>query len=374
MSPKIVGIGLVVLAFVGAAVMVLTTGGRGPRGPAAPPAGRTVVERIEMPTPEMAPTSVEVVPVVRRNLEKTIPLPGELLPFLSVDVLPRITGIVETVEVDRGSRVRKGELLIRLRAPELHAQRMEAEAKLQAAKITHHRLRIAAATPGIVAGNDLELAQHHQEAWQAQVESLREMEKYLRIEAPFDGVITERNVHPGAVVGPTREGGHVAPLLRLEQLAHLRLVVPVPEMHAGAIAEGATVSFSVPAYPQEIFTGTVSRISRSVDTKTRTMPCELDVINTDNRLAAGMFPEVAWPVRRLTPTLFVPATAVVTTTEKVFVLRVKEDTVEWVVVRKGSRSGDMMEIFGELQAGDLVVRRGTDELRSGTRVGSVVKS
>ena len=83
------------------------------------------------------------------------------------------------------------------------------------------------------------------------------------------------------------------------------------------------------------------------------------------RLAAGMFPEVRWPIRRSTPTLFVPATAIVTTTEHIFVLLVKDNLVEWIPVRKGSKSGSMVEVFGALQAGDLVVLRGTDEIGPG---------
>ena len=194
------------------------------------------------------------------------------------------------------------------------------------------------------------------------------MEKYLRIVAPFEGIITDRNVHPGAVVGPDSGSGQGRGLLRLEQIARLRLIVPVPETYAGSIAKGASVPFTVPAFPQETFSGVVTRISQSVDAKTRTMPCELDVMNRDHRLAAGMFPEVRWPIHRPAPTLFLPATAVVTTTENIFVLRVKENTVEWVPVRKGARSGTMVEVFGNLQAGDVVILRGTDEVRPGTMV------
>jgi membrane fusion protein, multidrug efflux system len=105
-----------------------------------------------------------------------------------------------------------------------------------------------------------------------------------------------------------------------------------------------------------------------MDPKTRSMPVEIDVKNGDHRLAAGMFPEVRWPIRRSSPTLFVPAASVVTTTEDVFVLVVRDDLVDWVPVQKGTKSGSMVEVFGALQGGDLVVLRGTDEIRPGTRV------
>ena len=368
MSRKMIGIGLVLLGLIVVGVMVMSNEERVPQKPLIPSSSTSSLEMPGIPAGSTQLGSVEVVPVSRQQLQETIPLPGELLPFLSVDLSPKIMGIVDSVNVDRGARVRKGDVLIQLRAPELQAQRREAEAQLRAANITYTRLQAAASTPGIVAGNDLELAQHHQEALTARLQSLQEMEKYLRVVTPFDGVITQRNIHPGAVVGPDGGGGRASSLLRLEQIVHLRLIVPVPEAYAGSIAKGATVPFTVPAYPEETFQGVVSRIAQSVDPATRSMPVEMDVDNPAMRLAAGMFSEVRWPIRRSTLTLFVPATAVVTTTENVFVLLVKEGVVEWVPVRKGSRSGSMVEVFGALQSGDLVVLRGTDEIRPGTQI------
>jgi membrane fusion protein, multidrug efflux system len=373
MSRKLIGIGLVVLGLIVAGVMILSNEGRSPQNAPVSPTLTHSPETSNIPQAGIQPVPVEVVLVSSQHLEETISLPGELRPFLSVDLLPKITGIVDSVHVDRGTTVKKGDVLIQLSAPELHAQSMEAEARLRAAKITHARLQSAASTPGIVAGNELELAQHNQEALKARLQSLQEMEKYLRVVAPFDGVITQRNIHPGAVVGPDGGPGHVLPLLRLEQVAHLRLIVPVPEMYAGSIPKGAKVPFTVPAYPQEEFSGVVARISQSVDPKTRSMPCEIDVMNKDHRLAAGMFPEVRWPIRRSAATLFVPTTAVVTTAENIFVLLVRESLVEWVPVRKGSKSGSMIEVFGALQSGDLVVLRGTEEIRPGTQVAPVLK-
>lgn len=373
MSGKMIGIGLVLMGLIAAGVMVLSNEGHVPQGPTVSSSSTRSLDISGSPSGSTQPVSVEVVPVSSQHLKETIPLPGELLPFLSVDLSPKITGIVESVSVDRGARVKKGDILIHLRAPELQAQRREAEAQLRAANITYARLQSAASTPGIVAGNDLELAQHHQEALTARLQSIQEMEKYLRVVTPFDGVITQRNIHPGALVGPDGAGGRASSLLRLEQIVHLRLIVPVPEAYAGSIDKGATVPFTVPAYPEEIFQGVVSRISQSVDPKTRSMPVEMDVENPAMRLAAGMFPEVRWPIRRSTPTLFVPATTIVTTTENVFVLLVKENLVEWIPVRKGSKSGSMVEVFGALQSGDLVVLRGTDEIRPGTQIIPVSK-
>jgi len=313
--------------------------------------------------------TVEVIPVVSKLLDRTIPLPGELQPYLSVDLYPRVTGIIQWIGVDRGSWVKRGDVLVRLVAPELSAHRAEAEAKRHSGRITYEHLATAASTPGVVAPNDLEVAQKTVEADQARVNSLRQLESYLTMSAPFDGVVTERHMHPGAVVSPAGGGpGGTMPILRMEQISHLRLMVPVPEAYVGSLVPGQKVQFTVPAFPAEKFSGNIARIAGSVDMKTRTMPVEMDVQNPTGRLAPGMFPEVEWPVRRAQPTLFVPAKAIVTTTELAFVLRVQSSTVEWVRVRRGQPLDNLVEVFGDLHAGDQVVLRGTDELRPGTKV------
>ena len=188
------------------------------------------------------------------------------------------------------------------------------------------------------------------------------MQSYLRITAPFDGVVTDRLVPPGALVGP----GADSPLFTLQQISKLRLVVAVPEEDAGSIVPAARVEFHVPAFPERAYSGTVARSAHALDTKTRTMPVELDVTNNDGSLSPGMYPTVKWPVRRSRPALFVPASSVVTTTERTFVIRDRSGRAEWVNVRKGSSDGDLMEVMGELHPGDKVVRRGTDELRDGS--------
>ena len=344
------------------------------------------------PTP-----TVEVAKVTSKKLSIATRLPGELQAYEAVAVLPKVTAYVDSISVDRGSRVKAGQLMARLVAPEVAAQRAEAQSKLQAAEAqraeadaklasdqsTYERLKSASATPGVVAGNDLEIAQKAAEADRARLEALREsaeaaksalksiteIEGYLQLRAPFDGIVTERNVHPGSLVGPaTSSSGAAMPMVHVEKTARLRLVVPVPEKYATGINVGSKVDFSVPAFPSQTFAGTIARIAHSVDVKTRTMPVELDVNNADGRLSSGMFPEVLWPVRRTEPTLFVPTSAVARTTEATFVIRIRGGNTEWVNVQTGELDGKSIEVFGGLREGDEVAVRGTDELRAGTHV------
>ncbi len=341
----------------------------------------------------LAQQPVDVVSVVPKRFERKLRLPGELLPYQAVELHARVSGYVEEVLVDKGSLVQAGQLLLRLAAPELNAQRAEAESKVQAiesqraeaearlvaAQSTYDHLQVAAATPGAVAENEIILAkkavdaaqaslavhQNSAKAARAAVEALKKLEGFLNVTAPFDGVITERLVHPGALVGPG--SGGVA-MMRLEQHTRLRLVVPVPETALSGTATGGTVGFTVPAYPDEPFSGRIARVPGALDPKTRTMAVELDVGNPHRRLAPGMYADVLWPVRPARPSFFVPAASVVTTTERMFVIRVRNGRAEYVTVSRGASGAGQVEVFGQLAAGDQVVRRGTDEIREGSPV------
>jgi RND family efflux transporter MFP subunit len=156
--------------------------------------------------------------------------------------------------------------------------------------------------------------------------------------------------------------------VRIEQIHRLRLVVPVPEGYATAVTKGTEITFTVSAHPGERFNAVVSRPALSVSRETRTMAVEADVDNAEERVAPGMYADVAWPARREVESRFVPRSAVAETTERVFVIRVRDGVAEWVDVRRGVYSGDEVEVFGPLAPGDRVVLRASDELQPGTRV------
>lgn len=373
--------------------------------------------------------AVETVTVthVRRELVSYhSKLPGELVAYRNVGLYPRVAGFVSWMGVDRGSLVRRGQLIIKMDAPELVAQKrqssqsasaaevtqteaerrwhaakaqvLEARAKLESDETTYRRMKEAVeAYPGSVVQNEVDVAAKAFEASKARLKALEElvkaaeaeiqtarkkalsaqdsavsakqMEEYLNIYAPFDGVITERNVDEGSFVSPpTGTGTTSTPMVRAQQISVLRLVVAVPETELGGVTLETSVSFSVPSFPDKVFSGQVKRIGHALDIKTRTMPVELDVYNDSGELEPGMYPEVSWPVERQRQSLIVPRTAVVTNTERRFVIRVRDDVTEWVDVRVGKPLGDTVEVFGELSPGDAVVLKASDQLGQGKKV------
>lgn len=346
-----------------------------------------------------ATQQIQVCQVQSAKLNTMLSLPAQVLPYEVVDIYPKVTGFIDALKVDRGSRVRAGESIVHLTAPELVAQRSQAAAALESAKSrlaaaqaklaadhgTYLHLASAAKTPGVVAQNDLLVSQQAAISDQAEVEAathsvgaardalrgMTQLESYLDIRAPFAGTVTARNLHPGALVGPGSGQSGAQPILQIEDLDRLRLVVPVPEQYATAVQQGQKVMFTVPQYPGQSFSAPVARISHDVDQKTRTMAVELEVKNQDGRITPGTFATAQWPIRRAYPTLFVPSTAVTTDLQRTFVVRVRDGKAEWVDVTTGVTSGNLIEVFGDLQAGDQIATRGTDEIRPGSSVNGI---
>lgn len=369
--------------------------------------------------------TVLVAPVSRGILSRTLELPAELEAFRDVKVHAKLKAFVVSVNVDRGSRVHTGDLLIKLTAPELDAQCQELSARISEAqaskaeaistleadkatllelkakhdsdKLTLARLKKAAGEPGAIAQNEVDTAAKTAEADEARVnaavarveasgavvhakaesikaaenslKAVEEMRKYLQIRAPFDGLIVERWVHEGdmaGVEGKRSEESH--PLLRMVDTAVLRLVVSVPEADASGIKEGTVLTFSVPAYLGHKFKGTVARVGHALDSRTRTMPVELDVDNRDGRLEPGMFATVDWNSSRPYKTCFVPLPAVASNLERTFVVRVKDGKVELVPVKVGQTMDDKIEVVGDLKEGDTVILKASDEFKTGAEL------
>lgn len=340
-----------------------------------------------------ATQKITVVPVESQEISTTLTLPAQVVPYEVVNVYPKVTGFVEQIHVDRGSHVKRGEVIARLSAPELAAQRSQAEAHLEASQAqlaaaqaklasddgTYQHLANAAKTPGVVAGNDVAVAQQTAAADRALVQaasnnvraaretlrSVSQLEEYLNVRAPFNGIVTERNFHTGALVGPASGQSASPPIVQIEDVNRLRLVVPVPEAYIAGVAAGKRVTFTIPAYPDRTFQAPIARIADSVNQTTRTMAVELDIRDDAGKITPGTFASVEWPIQRNYQTTLVPASAITTDLQRTFVIRVRDGKAEWVDVKTGLTTNGKTEVFGQLQPGDHVVKNATDAIRPG---------
>jgi RND family efflux transporter MFP subunit len=189
----------------------------------------------------------------------------------------------------------------------------------------------------------------------------------LQIRAPFDGVITVRNINLGTYVGPSSGSGNL-PLFVIEDHKRLRLVISVPENFTGGLSNKSQVTFTVKALQGEKFSAQVKRLAGALDTKLRSERLEIDILNKDNRLLPNMYADVNVPLPARDSAFVVPKSSVVTSTEKVFVIKVVNNHAQWVNVQKGLEAGDNVAIYGNIKPGDELVKAATEEIRDGATV------
>jgi membrane fusion protein (multidrug efflux system) len=337
--------------------------------------------------------AVAVATVQSLQPSKQVTLPGELKPWNRVNIVAKVKGYVREIAVDRGSVVRKGQVLARLDAPEVISELSQAQAQLQAqqaqlveqttraraSRLTYQRLLQTAKTEGAVSLQEIDQAQARMEADSAMVSVARgtvqaarsnyqaktDLRQYLTITAPFDGVIIDRNISPGALVGAGDSG---KPLFVLEDSRTLRLTVAIPESFANQLSANSAVSFTVNAIPERQFNARLARSAESLVEANRAMMAEFDVSNPRHELKSGMYADVRLPIERSAKTLFVPTTAVVSSSEKMFVIRLRDNRAQWVPVQKGNVVDSLVEVFGDLQAGTPIVRAASEEIRDGQAV------
>jgi membrane fusion protein, multidrug efflux system len=200
-------------------------------------------------------------------------------------------------------------------------------------------------------------------AQQAHYQSVKQLTEYLKIVAPFSGVVSDRRLSPGAFVGPG--GQNTVSLLKIKQLDRLRLRLAIPEANLGDIRLGTAVRFSVNTFPGKTFEGRIARISNSVRPDTRSEMVEVDIKNTDKRLKPGMYVSAHLPVTSGAGSMYVPQTAVVANMERTFVIKSEQGRAKWVDVQRGDHFQQNVQVFGNLAPGDTILQSASEEIVSG---------
>jgi len=316
-------------------------------------------------------------PVEFINPEYEITMPGELKPYEQVAIFAKVTGFVKQLYVDRGSHVNKGQLLALLEAPEMNQHYLSEKAAQQKqysdylfAKQAYDRLLEASKTTGAVADIELDRARSAMEsaksgyqASKAGTAGTAQLQKYLRITAPFDGIITERNVSAGALAG-TGAGG---PLFMMAQQGKLRLTLSLPEKHAASVRLGMPVSFTVSSQPGTVFHAKLSRTSVLLNQQDRSLTLEFDVDNPSGNLKGGDYAQVKLKLQRKKPTSWVPNSSVLITQSGTYVMTLNNNEVKRVPVSEGIRLDSLTEIFGNISERDSVILKPSEEIKEGKK-------
>jgi RND family efflux transporter MFP subunit len=348
---------------------------------------------------------MDVLEVGRSTRESDLVLPGNIQAVTEAPILARADGYIKSRLVDIGDRVRAGQPVAEIEAPELDQQVRQAQANLQQtaaaldqalanqrqgkanadlAHVTADRWK-SLASKGVVSRqeNDQYQAQYEAQvanldaldkavavarsnvsAAEANLSRLNEVQGYRVVKAPFEGIITLRNVDVGALVN----AGSTL-LYRIAQMRVLRTYVNVPQTNADSIHAGQTAQLMVSNLPGRRFSGTVARTAHSLDPNSRTMLVEVQVQNTDGILLPGMYALVDLSSARSNPPVLLPGDALIIRADGTQVAVVRPDhTVHFQKIEVGRDYGDKLEVTSGLAPGDLVIDNPSDIVREGVKI------
>jgi RND family efflux transporter MFP subunit len=312
----------------------------------------------------------------KNEVDKQISFPAELTPIERAEIFPKVTGYIGSIKVDIGDRVRKGQIIAMLEAPEMSANYSQANAEVQTARSKYlgsldiyNRIVNASGVAGTIAAGELAKAKSQMMADSSSLQAARskfvaygQLKDYLIIHSPFNGTVTQRNIDQGTLAVTSNP----KPLFVIENTNYLRLRIPVPEAYTAAVNKSETIEFTVDAQPDITYKANLSRKAGALNLMNRTETWEFIYANKNNELKSGMFANAHMKLSRNAPSFVVPSSAVAGNLEKRFVIRVTENKAAWIEVRSGMSLGDKLEIFGNLREGDSLLLRGSDEIKEGT--------
>jgi RND family efflux transporter MFP subunit len=312
-------------------------------------------------------------------------LPGNVTAYTDSPIYARTDGYLIRWYFDIGARVKKGALLAEISTPELDQQLAQAEADLATAVTNQKNAQVQADRyKGLVESDavskfdtDTYVTQAAStstavKSAQANVQRLKELQAFEKIYAPFDGVVTARNVDTGQLVSQ----GSAAELFHLQALSTLRVYTNVPQIYSSAIKRGSKIPLTFPEYPGKTFEGTLERTADAIDPASRTLLVEVDVDNRDGKLMPGSMAEVHFKTPQIAPTFIVPTAALIFRRQGLqigTVVTTSDGTVAHLVpITIGQDDGATAQVVSGINAGDQVIQDPPDSIIEGQKV-TVVK-
>ena len=285
---------------------------------------------------------------------RTIILPGEIHGFYETPIYAKISGYVKEMFVDKGSRVKTGQLVATIESPETDQQVRNAKATYDLAKVTDDRNQILL-SQSVIPQQTADETHLTMLADLASWKSLVATQQYERVYAPFDGMITVRNLYPGALVATASASSTSNPsIYEIATLTPLRVYVYLPQTYTPLVHDGDLSVITVNEYPNRDYNGSITRHPSALDQGTRTMLLEVDLVNQDLSLYPGMYANVAITIKGSNGAPQVPDQALIFNGERVYVPIVQDNRIHLVAVKLGLDDGINCEITRGLKGDETV--------------------
>ena len=362
-----------IIALVAAAVCAALAAGGLPRLAAR--------DKVAQQTASLSKPTVSVTTPMRAAAQQMLMLPGDIQAYQRAAIYARTSGYLKAWHADIGTHVHSGQLLAEIEAPEVDAQLEQARsdaamasANYQIAKVTADRWADLLAKNAVSkqsAQENMSIMQAKQAtlaAALANVRRLEQLQSYEKVYAPFDGVITARNVDVGALIDAGNTGQPAA-LFELAETDRLRIFANVPQDDAPYVVPGTKAQLSLSQFPGRTFAGSVARTSGAIDPRTRTLRVEVDLDNPDGTLLPGAFAQLSLALTHADPGLSLPANVLLFRPHGVQVAVVDaRGVVSLRTITLGRDFGTRVEIRSGLQGNERVVVNPSDAISAGQAV------
>src|SRR5712672_242039 len=310
---------------------------------------------------------------------QTLTLPGNIQPFNRAAILARVNGYVKSWDHDIGTTVKAGQVLATIDAPDLDQQLSQAKATLASVRANHQIASLTASRNNILLQKQIvaqQLADQTSadekakeavvDANEANVRQLEAMQSFKTLAAPFDGVVTSRNVELGMLIN---SGGSGQPLFEVSDLHRVRIFVQVPQSFTAGVAPGMKATFEMPQYPGVQFDATVSHISKSINASSHSMQVELQADNAAGKFFGGSYCNVHFEIPTDANLVKIPSTALITGNQSTQVATLDSNNkVVLKSVKLGRDLGDSVEVIAGLTPSDRIINSPPESLVTGDTV------
>lgn len=331
-------------------------------------------------TDTQATPTVALAETIAGGSHQTLTLPGNIQPFNRAAIFARVNGYVKSWDHDIGSSVKAGQVLATIDAPDLDQQLGQAKATLASVRANHQIASLTANRNNILLQKQIVAQQLADQttadekakeavvdANEANVRQLEAMQSFKTLAAPFDGVVTARNVELGMLINSG--GGSGQALFEVSDLHRVRIYVQVPQSFSAGLTVGMKATFEMPQYPGVQFDATLSHISRAINPTSHSMQVELQADNAAGKFFGGSYCNVHFEIPTDANLVRIPSTALVTGNQGTEVATLDSNNkVVLKSVQLGRDLGDSVEVLAGLTRSDRIINSPTETLATGDAV------